>query len=118
MLLALWITIAAASQNAREGALIVSAAVSMTEALEEVAAAYRTAGGGPVTFNFAGSNVLARQIVTGAPVDVFISADEMQMDGVDRAGMIASGSRQPIVTNQLVVVEDSTKQPRWSRACV
>ena len=115
MLLALWITIAAASQNAREGALIVSAAVSMTEALEEVAAAYRTAGGGPVTFNFGGSNVLARQIVTGAPVDVFISADEMQMDVVDRAGMIASGSRHPIVTNQLVVVEDAG-QPRRIQA--
>jgi molybdate transport system substrate-binding protein len=85
----------------------VSAAVSLTEALEEVAAAYRAAGGAPVTFNFAGSNVLARQIVYGAPVDVFVSADEAQMDVVARAGLIAQGSRADIAGNMLVLVADA-----------
>ena len=84
--------------------LTVSAAVSMTEALEEISTAYRSAGGGPVRFNFGGSNVLARQIVNGAPVDVFISADDQQMDLVDKAGLIAPGSRVPVAGNQLVVV--------------
>jgi len=87
--------------------LTVSAAVSLTEALEEVAAAYRTAGGAPVTFNLAGSNVLARQIVNGAPVDVFISADEAQMDVVARAGLIAEGTRADIAGNVLVLVADA-----------
>jgi molybdate transport system substrate-binding protein len=84
--------------------LTVSAAVSLTEALDEIAAAYRTSGGGPVRFNFGGSNVLARQIVNGAPVDVFISADDAQMDIVERSGLIAKGSRLPVAGNQLVVV--------------
>jgi molybdate transport system substrate-binding protein len=87
--------------------LTVSAAVSLTEALEEVAAAYRAAGGTPVVFNLAASNVLARQIVNGAPVDVFISADEAQMDLVERAGLVAAGTRAPIVGNRLVLVVDS-----------
>ena len=87
--------------------LTVSAAVSLTEALEEVAAAYRAAGGGPVNFNFAGSNVLARQIVNGAPVDVFVSADETQMDAVARAGLAVEGSRVAVASNALVLVADA-----------
>jgi molybdate transport system substrate-binding protein len=87
--------------------LTVSAAVSLTEALEEVAAAYRGVGGAPVTFNFAGSNVLARQIVNGAPVDVFVSADETQMDVVARAGMVVESSRAEVASNTLVLVADA-----------
>jgi len=87
--------------------ITVSAAVSMTEALEEVAGAFRAAGGTPVTFNFAGSNMLARQIVNGAPVDVFVSADEAQMDVVEKAGMVAAGTRIPVARNRLVLVVDS-----------
>jgi len=97
-----------AAAIAQSGApLTVSAAVSVTEALEEVAAAYRAAGGPQVAFNFAGSNVLARQIVNGAPVDVFISADEAQMDVVARAGLIAEGTRADIAGNMLVLVAEA-----------
>jgi len=58
--------------------LTVSAAVSLTDALTAIAADYAGAGLGTVRFNFAASNVLARQIVNGAPVDVFISADDFK----------------------------------------
>jgi molybdate transport system substrate-binding protein len=85
----------------------VSAAISLTEALEEAAAAYRVAGGSPVVFNFGGSNALARQIVNGAPVDVFISADEAQMEVVERADLVVAGTRVPVVANRLVLVVDS-----------
>jgi molybdate transport system substrate-binding protein len=84
--------------------LTVSAAISLTEALTEIAEAYEHAGGGPVRFNFGASNVLARQIVNGAPVDVFISADEAQMDVVERAGLIDPASRSELVTNRLAVL--------------
>jgi molybdate transport system substrate-binding protein len=87
--------------------LIVSAAISLTEALEEAATAYAAAGGTPVVFNFGGSNALARQIVNGAPVDVFISADAAQMDVVEKADLVAAGTRAPVVANRLVLVVDS-----------
>lgn len=82
----------------------VAAAVSLTEVLEEIAKAYAAAGGSAVRFNLAGSNVLARQIVNGAPADVFISADEAQMDVVQKAGAVLAGSRIDLVENQLAIV--------------
>jgi molybdate transport system substrate-binding protein len=83
--------------------ITVAAAVSLTDVLEEVARAYAAAGGGAVRFNLAGSNVLARQIVNGAPADVFISADEAQMEVAEKAGAILAGSRVDLVGNQLAV---------------
>src|SRR5215218_1480656 len=86
--------------------LTVSAAVSLSEALEEAAAAYRAAGGPQVSFNFGASNTLARQIVNGAPVDLFVSADDAQMDVVARAGLIVEGTRVEVTGNVLVLVAD------------
>jgi molybdate transport system substrate-binding protein len=84
--------------------ITVSAAVSLTDALSAVATEYANAGRGGVRFNFGASNVLARQIVQGAPVDAFISADEAQMDVVAKAGLIQDGSRIRLLGNQLAVV--------------
>lgn len=103
-----WIAAAFFSAVAAPGSsgrvLTVSAAISLSEVLDEAAAAYRRGDGGPVRFNFAGSNALARQIVNGAPVDLFISADHAQMDFVDRAGEVLDGSPRVIAANQLAVV--------------
>lgn len=84
--------------------LTVSAAISLSESLEEAAKAYAAAGGGPVRFNFAGSNVLARQIVNGAPADLFLSADEEQMTVVEKAGKLVAGTRVDLLSNRLAVV--------------
>src|SRR4051794_16457667 len=96
----------------REGApVLVSAAVSLSTVLEELGAQYTRESGAPLRFNFAGSNVLARQIVDGAAVDVFISADEAQMRLVERAGLVDAGTRVALLTNQLAVVV----RPDWDR---
>jgi molybdate transport system substrate-binding protein len=82
----------------------VSAAVSLTECLDAIGRAYQDSGGGAVRFNYAGSHVLARQIASGAPVDVFISADERQMDVAARAGAIDATTRVDLLGNHLAVV--------------
>ena len=82
--------------------ITVSAAVSLTDALTSIGEAYGRTGGS-VRFNFGASNVLARQIVSGAPVDVFISADEAQMDVVAAARLLTDGSRFDLLRNQLAV---------------
>ena len=69
-----------------------------------IARKWEAAGNVHVELNFAASNVLARQILEGAPVDVFISADEAQMNRLVEAGAADDGRRVPLLTNQLVVV--------------
>jgi molybdate transport system substrate-binding protein len=110
MVVCLTLLLASLAQLGPAETLTVSAAVSLTEALADIGSAYRTAGGDPVSFNVAGSNVLSRQIVSGAPVDVFVSADDAQMDVVERAQLLVPGTRVPVVANQLVVIV-GTKAP-------
>ena len=57
-----------------------------------------------VALNTGGSNTLARQIVEGAPVGLFLSADDLQMDVVEKAGRLVPGTRTRLLTNELAVV--------------
>lgn len=93
-----------AHQGPEPTPITVSAAVSLTDVLTAIGDEYGRRALGSVRFNFGASNVLARQIADGAPVDVLISADDAQMDVVDRAKLIKPGSRVPLLRNQLAVV--------------
>ncbi|HJU44872.1 MAG TPA: molybdate ABC transporter substrate-binding protein, partial [Vicinamibacterales bacterium] len=84
--------------------LVVSVAASMSDALAEIAGLYRAATGVTVALNTGGSNTLARQIVEGARVAVFISADEIQMNVVETAGRLVPGTRTRLLTNELAVI--------------
>lgn len=90
--------------------LTVFAAASLTDALKEIGSDYEKATGVKVSFNFAASNLLARQIGEGAPADLFLSADEASMDRLDRRRLLAPGTRRSLLSNTLVVVvpSDST----------
>ena len=72
-LLAAALLLASCARAPRE--LDVAAAISLKDALTDVARGWEARGGERVVFNFAGSNVLARQVRAGAPVDVFLPAD-------------------------------------------
>ncbi len=82
----------------------VSAAISLTETLRELADIYHKRTGCEIQLNFAGSNTLATQILAGAPADVFISADATQMDRVAAANQLLDGSRRNLLSNQLVAI--------------
>lgn len=84
--------------------LHVFAAASLTNALEEIAAAYTRESGDAIVFNFGGSSTLARQIAGGAPADLFLSADERQMDGLAKRGLVVPSTRRSMLSNELVVV--------------
>jgi molybdate transport system substrate-binding protein len=84
--------------------LVVSVAASLADVMTELAQRHEQATGQKVRLNVAGSNLIARQIVEGARVDAFVSADEAQMDVADKAGRLVPGTRVALLTNQLVVV--------------
>jgi molybdate transport system substrate-binding protein len=101
LLLAAWLV---PPERPAPAPVLVSAAISLTDALLEIETEYRRTGGGPVRFNFAGSNVLARQIANGAPADIFISADLVQMQYAENAGAVARGASFNLLSNALAVV--------------
>ncbi|MDQ0009161.1 molybdate transport system substrate-binding protein [Luteibacter jiangsuensis] len=85
--------------------LVVSAASSLTDAFQAVGKAYEAAHPGTrVVLNFAASDVLLRQISSGAPADVFASADQAAMDKAVTAGAIDPATRQDFASNRLVLV--------------
>lgn len=84
--------------------LTVFAAASLSEAFTEIGKQFDAANGTQTRFNFAGSQQLAQQIVQGAPVDVFASANRAQMEAVIEAGEVISGTQQTFVRNRLVVI--------------
>lgn len=84
--------------------LLVSAAASLTNAFKAIGAEFeRTHARDKVNFNFAASDILMMQIVEGAPVDVFASADEEAMDKAVKAKVIAGATRVNFAANRLVV---------------
>lgn len=89
----------------------VFAAASMKTALDQVAAEFQEATGHTVTLNYAGSNLLARQIIEGAPADIFISANVGWMDEVEKEGLVAEGERHDILGNSLVLIAHDAAEP-------
>jgi molybdate transport system substrate-binding protein len=90
--------------------ILVSAAASLNNVLTELGTNFQAHTGIQVEFNFDASSALARQIVAGAPADIFFSADETQMDKLAEKNLIDPSTRVSRLGNSLVVVEpkDST----------
>jgi molybdate transport system substrate-binding protein len=101
---------------ARADEVTVFAAASLTDVLGEAARAFESSTSHKVTFNFGGSNDLARQIRAGAPAEIFFSADKAQMDLVARDGRVGLGDRIDVLSNALVAVVPSASTTRISTA--
>jgi len=82
----------------------VFAAASLTDALQEIAAAYERRSSDRIVFNFGASSQLALQIREGAPADLFISADEEKMSQLAKQQLLVDSTRVRLLSNTLVVV--------------
>ncbi len=87
--------------------IVVFAAASLTDALGELTTDFGTSPGITVKLSFAASSALARQIESGAPADVFFSADLEWMDYLETRKLIKPGSRHDVVGNRLVLIAPS-----------
>ncbi|MEM7694532.1 MAG: molybdate ABC transporter substrate-binding protein [Pseudomonadota bacterium] len=83
---------------ARGDTVTIFAAASLRGALEAAL------DGAPVRIAYAGSAALARQLIAGAPADIFISANAAWMDTAEAAGVTTPASRKPLLTNRLALV--------------
>ena len=83
---------------------LVFAAASLKNALDDAVAAYERQGGGKAAVSYAASSTLARQLESGAPADIFISADLDWMNYAQQHGLIQPQTRKDLLGNRLVLV--------------
>ena len=87
--------------------ITVFGAASLTDALGEIAAQYEAETGVVVRLSFASSSTLARQIESGAPAQVFASADVKWMDYLEERDLIEAATRVSPIGNRLVMIVPS-----------
>jgi molybdate transport system substrate-binding protein len=80
------------------------AAASLKEALDEVDATYQKRGGEKAAISYAASSALAKQVESGAPADIFISADLDWMDYLEKRNLLKQGTRVNLLRNQIVLI--------------
>ena len=111
-LLTLALTVAlAAPVRVEAQELTLSVAISMKEAVEALGRRFAQARPGVTPrYNFGASGELQKQIEAGAPVDLFVSAAQRQMEELGQKGLILAGTRRVFARNVLTVVKpgDST----------
>lgn len=92
------------------GNLIVLAASSTAEAMNDIGALFTGKSGHTVQFSFGSAGALARQIQSGAPADLFISANEKWMDELG-GKFIADSTRIDLLKNRLVLIVPEGEVP-------
>jgi molybdate transport system substrate-binding protein len=95
---------------AKAADITVFAAASLKNALDDAAKLYQAKTGEKVVVSYAGSSALAKQIESGAPADIFFSADLDWMDYLQEKNLIDVASRHTLLGNTLVLIapKDST----------
>ena len=99
--------------RADQPSVLVFAAASLKNALDDAIASYPAA---KVTVSYAASGPLARQIESGAPAGIFISADEDWMDELASKAMIEPESRFDLLGNKLVLIAPADSKTSFSFA--
>jgi molybdate transport system substrate-binding protein len=98
-----------ASAQGQSGDLIVFAAASLKNALDDINAQWRKETGKSARISYAASSALAKQIENGAPAQVFISADIPWMGYVETKGLIKAGTRINVLGNRIVLIAPRDK---------
>ena len=95
--------------RAQSGDVVVFAAASMKNALDAVNAAWQKESGKKAAISYASSSALAKQIESGAPAQVFISADLDWMDYVEKKNLIKADTRSNLLGNRIVLIAPKDK---------
>ncbi|MGE0259509.1 MAG: molybdate ABC transporter substrate-binding protein [Alphaproteobacteria bacterium] len=98
---------------AQGGNPLVFAAASLKNALDDANRQYETDTGKKATLSYAASSTLAKQIESGAPAEIFISADRRWMDYLQDRDLVRPNTRHDLLGNSLVLIApaDSPLEP-------
>jgi molybdate transport system substrate-binding protein len=91
------------ASNCAAETIQVGAAISLKDAFTRIAAQYQTDTGETIELTFASSGQLASQITNGAPIDLFISAANLQVDQLVQAKFADETTKRVVATNTLVL---------------
>jgi molybdate transport system substrate-binding protein len=104
--IAIVLLLPAAVSPAQAQDVVLSVAISMKDVIDELGRGFMASRPGvTLRYNFGSSGELQKQIEAGAPVDLFISAAERQMDELLKKGLVVSQSRRIFARNVLTVVK-------------
>jgi molybdate transport system substrate-binding protein len=100
----------AGAASAADRPVSVFAAASLTDALKAASTAWQDRGNPAVVLSFGASSAIAKQIETGAPADIFASADETWTQYLTDKNLVAAGTVARAIGNDLVLIapEDSS----------
>ena len=100
LILALLLSVSAFSKE-----IVVSAAASLKNCLEEILPEYEKLSGDKVLLNLGGSGTLRTQIENGVPVDLFISADQKNVKILVDKDMAKKENSYDFLSNSLILVK-------------
>jgi molybdate transport system substrate-binding protein len=103
---------AVGAQEPKKPELLVFAAASLTDVLEQLSGSWEESSGVTVRLSFAASSVLARQIEAGGEAQVFVSADQEWMDYLAARDLIDKASRRDLAGNRLVLIAPADSRAR------
>ncbi len=89
--------------------LVVFAAASLKNALDDINAQWKKETGKEARISYAASSALAKQIENGAPAQMFISADIPWMDYVEKKNLIKADTRSNLLGNRIVLIAPADK---------
>lgn len=98
------ILLLASARLAAAQPVTVFAAASLTDAMQDVSAAWERSRHAPLRLSFGSSSTLARQVEQGAPASLFASADQRWMDYLADRKLIVPETRRDLLRNQLVLI--------------
>jgi molybdate transport system substrate-binding protein len=97
--------------SASPTSLTISAAASLKDAMDDIKTLYTPQNlNTNLSINYASSGALQQQIEQGAPVDIFISAAEKQMNALENKGLLLDGTRENLLKNEMVLIEPANAQ--------
>ena len=104
-----------AGKQKKQNQLIVFAASSMTNVVQEISEDFEKETGIRVKLNIASSGILARQIESGAEFDYYVSANKNWMDYVDSLNLVQKNSIRNLASGQLVAIVPNSDNRKFDK---